>query len=76
MRTVTIHQAKTHLSRLINRALAGEEIVVTRGREPVVILKPIKPHGARRRLGGLHGIVTRMDDDFDAPLADFEDYSE
>ena len=34
MTTVTIHQTKTHLSKLINRVLSGEEIVVLRGRDP------------------------------------------
>jgi prevent-host-death family protein len=76
MTTVTVHQAKTHLSRLIDRALAGDEVVVTRGREPVVALKPINRPRKRRRLGGLRGIVTLMADDFDAPLADFDEYGD
>lgn len=75
MTTVTIHQAKTHLSRLIERTLAGEAIVVMRGHEPVVGLKRLHPPKNRRRLGGLPGLITRMSKDFDAPLADFEEYS-
>ena len=41
MATVTIHQAKSQLSKLIARAEAGEEIVIARGKEPVVRLAPI-----------------------------------
>jgi antitoxin (DNA-binding transcriptional repressor) of toxin-antitoxin stability system len=75
MTSVTIHQAKTHLSRLIERALSGEEVVVMRGREPVVALKPLRGSKGARRLGGLPGLVKRMDADFDAPLDDLKEYS-
>jgi prevent-host-death family protein len=44
---VSIHAAKTHLSRLIARAEAGEEIVIARGRKPVVKLVPIAPKPKR-----------------------------
>jgi prevent-host-death family protein len=40
MTVVTVHEAKTHLSRLIARVLAGEEITIARGHEPVVKLVP------------------------------------
>ena len=73
--TVTVHQAKTHLSNLIERALAGEEVVVMRGRDPVVTLKPIRRTGKKRRLGGVHGIIEYMADDFNAPLSDFVEYT-
>jgi prevent-host-death family protein len=49
MTTVTIHEAKTHLSRLIQRVLAGEEITVARGREPVIKLIPFEPVKPKRR---------------------------
>jgi prevent-host-death family protein len=48
MATVTIHQAKTELSKLIARAEAGEEIVIARGKEPVVRLAPVKPTHIKR----------------------------
>jgi prevent-host-death family protein len=41
METITIHEAKTQLSRLIKKACRGEEIVIARGKEPVVKLVPI-----------------------------------
>ncbi len=51
---VSIHAAKTHLSRLVARAEAGEEIVIARGRKPVVKLVPItqKP---KRVFGSMKG---------------------
>jgi len=75
MTTVTIHQAKTHFSRLIDRALSGEEVVVMRGREPVIVLKPIHTPRTKRRLSGALGMIAHMADDFDAPLPDFREYS-
>ena len=75
MSTVTIHEAKTHLSRLIERALVGEDVVVMRGREPVVALKPLRAAKHMRRLGGLPGLVVHMAADFDAPMQDFAEYT-
>jgi prevent-host-death family protein len=48
----TIHQAKTHLSALIERAERGEETVIARGKQPVVRLVPIK-RPPKRRIPGL-----------------------
>jgi prevent-host-death family protein len=50
---VTIHQAKTNLSRLIEKACRGEEIIIARGPEPVVRLVPIATSKGRRKLGML-----------------------
>ena len=72
MEAVTIHQAKTHLSRLIERAERGEEIVIARAGKPVVRLVALEP-GRRepRRLGGMEGLI-RLADDFDAPVPGLE----
>ena len=75
MSTVTIHEAKTHLSRLIERALGGEVVIVMRGREPVVSLKPLRAAKNKRRLGGGAGLVVHMAADFDAPMPDFTEYT-
>jgi prevent-host-death family protein len=48
-RTVTIHEAKTHLSRLIARAEAGEEIVVARGNKPVAKIVPLSPPASAKK---------------------------
>jgi prevent-host-death family protein len=76
MRTVNIHEAKTHLSRLVDEASAGEEIVLAKAGRPVARLGPLPAPRKRRWLGVLAGRFT-VPDDFDAPLpeeilADFE----
>jgi prevent-host-death family protein len=55
---VTVHAAKTHLSRLLERVERGEEVVIARGRTPVARLVPVdrKPRGGRR-FGALRGKV-------------------
>jgi len=68
MATVTIHEAKTQLSRLIARAESGEEIVIARGREPVVRLTPLKAAKRRPFFGALKGQVTVTDSLFFDPL--------
>lgn len=67
METVNVHQAKTHFSRLLERVLQGEEVVVAKAGRPVARLVPIPPRVARRTPGSAEGLV-RMHDDFDAPL--------
>jgi prevent-host-death family protein len=69
MRTVNIHAAKTHLSRLVDDAAQGEEIVIAKAGKPVARLVPLTGSRPKRRLGGLAGKV-RIPDDFDAPLPD------
>ena len=64
---VNIHEAKTHLSRLIERVLAGEEIVIARGGKPVAKLVPLDKRASRREAGSARGRVW-VSDDFDAPL--------
>jgi prevent-host-death family protein len=63
--TVNIHEAKTHLSRLLERVEAGEEIVIARSGKAIAKLVPLKR--TRRRPGSLKGKV-RIQPDFDAPL--------
>lgn len=55
MKPVTVHAAKTHLSRLIERACAGEDVVIARGRTPVVRLVPVRKVLPRRRFGAMRG---------------------
>ena len=66
MRTVNIHEAKTHLSRLIERAAAGEPFVIAKAGRPLVKVMPIDApnHDAKRRLGFLAG-QAEVPDDFD-----------
>lgn len=72
--TVSIHEAKTHLSRLIQRALDGEEIIIAKRSEPLVRLQVIKKDEPTLRFGGLKHLGLTMGDSFDQPLDDFSDY--
>jgi prevent-host-death family protein len=65
--TVNIHHAKTHFSRLVERAAAGEEIIIARGGKPVAKLVPLARDLTPRRPGSMRGLI-RMAEDFDAPL--------
>lgn len=70
MTVVTVHEAKTNLSKLIAEALEGGEVVIARGKEPVVKLVPVKPKG-KRQPGVLKGKIT-VDDSFFEPLPEDE----
>jgi len=74
MAQVTVHEAKTHLSRLIQRALAGEEIIIARGQQPLVKLVALPEARRQRRIGHARGVILSMADDFDEPLDEFADY--
>ena len=67
MEQVNIHRAKTELSRLLERAEAGEEIIIARAGKPVAKLVPLTVTRKPRRLGLLNGKF-RIPDDFNAPL--------
>jgi prevent-host-death family protein len=67
METVNIHAAKTHLSQLLARVEAGEEVVLARAGQPIARLIPFTPSGEPRRFGGWKGRVS-VARDFDAPL--------
>lgn len=65
MTTVNVHEAKTHLSQLIDRAAAGEEIVIARAGRPVCRLAPLAAASQPRTLGLFAGQPFAMADDFD-----------
>ena len=67
MDSVNIHEAKTHLSRLLARVAAGEEIVISKRGRPVARLIPAGPVPARRSPGAWAGKI-EMTDDFDDEL--------
>ena len=69
MRTVNIHAAKTQLSRLVDAAAAGEEIIIAKSGKPVARLGPLVRPQRKRRLGILAGKL-RVPEDFDAALPD------
>ena len=67
MKRVNIHEAKTNLSKLVERVEAGEEIVIARAGRPAAKLVPLTNRRARRRLGWLDSRF-KIPDDFNAPL--------
>jgi prevent-host-death family protein len=67
MATVNLHAAKTRLSRLVDQAVAGEDIVIAKAGKPMVRLVPVKTRGGRTGYGSLRGRI-RIRADFDAPL--------
>jgi prevent-host-death family protein len=64
MATVTIHEAKTNLSKLIARAEAGEDIMIARGKQPVAMLTSVPDRKARRGFGSMKGIWPNLPDAF------------
>ncbi|MGH9547096.1 MAG: type II toxin-antitoxin system Phd/YefM family antitoxin [Terriglobales bacterium] len=71
MKTITIHKAKTQLSKLIELVCRGEEIVIARGKQPVVKLVAIGSTGGKRVPGKLAGQISCKPGAFD-PLTDQE----
>lgn len=69
MKTVNVHEAKTHLSRLLEEVEAGQEVVIARAGRPVARLMPLPLVRPQRPLGILAGRYA-VPDDWDAPLPD------
>lgn len=67
---VNIHEAKTHLSRLLQRVAEGEEVTIARSGVPVAKLVPVEVKKNVRPLGFARGEIW-VADDFDAPLPDY-----
>jgi prevent-host-death family protein len=71
MRTVNIHEAKTHLSRLVDRAAKGEPFIIAKAGKPLVKVVPLDapPAGEMKRFGFMAGEI-EVPDDFDTMFAD------
>lgn len=71
MTTVNIHEAKTHLSRLVERAASGETVIIAKAGKPIAKLGPLGQPEAktRRRLGFMEGQI-KVPDDFDRMMED------
>ena len=72
MYQVNIHEAKTHLSKLIKRAIDGEEVIIAKGNKPIAWLIAFEK-SVTRKLGTAKGKIFTSPD-FDKPLDDFADY--
>lgn len=64
---VNTHEAKTHLSQLLDRASNGEEIIIARAGRPIARLVGLTPSDRERTGGAWRGLV-HIRDDFDDPL--------
>ena len=64
---VNIHQAKTHLSKIVDEASAGREVIIAKAGRKVARLVPIEPKPRPKKLGGLKGRI-KVPDDFNMPL--------
>jgi prevent-host-death family protein len=70
MTTFNIHEAKTHFSKLLERVLSGEEVIIAKAGKPVARILPITSEVALRQPGNDKGKITIMPD-FDEPLEEF-----
>jgi prevent-host-death family protein len=70
---VNIHQAKTQLSKLIQKVINGEEVVIAKHNIPVVKLVHVKAEKPERKIGTAKGLI-KISPDFDEPLEDFKEY--
>jgi prevent-host-death family protein len=68
---VIIHEAKTHLSKLLKRVMSGERIIIAKAGKPVAVLSPVDDVPKDRILGMDAGKVV-ISPDFDAPLPEFD----
>jgi prevent-host-death family protein len=69
MTTINIHEAKTHLSRLVDEVAAGAEIIIAKAGKPMARLTPIAAPVRKKQLGLLKGKI-KVPDNFNAPLDD------
>lgn len=75
MQTMTLDEAKTHLVDLIDAAVAGEEVFITKDADLAVQLVPRVVKRRKREFGSAKGLIS-MAPDFDQPLEDFKEYME
>lgn len=71
MTTYNIHEAKTHFSKLLERAINGEEVVIAKAGKPVARILPVMPVVASRKPGNDAGKII-IAPDFDDPLEEFD----
>jgi prevent-host-death family protein len=71
LKTVNVHEAKTHLSKLLERVMNGEQIIIAKAGKPVALLSPIVEAPPQRTPGVDAGQVV-IAPDFDAPLPEFD----
>ena len=73
MHRIELDKARSQMEALLQTALDGEEVIITRDAEPVVKLVPISKANGRRKAGTAKGMIS-MSEHFDEPLEDFREY--
>ena len=73
MYQIELDKAKTQLETILQTALGGDEVLITRDAEPVLKLVPVQKPRLRRKAGTARGLIS-MTEDFDDPLDDFREY--
>jgi prevent-host-death family protein len=73
MQNIELNQAKECLPELIEQAITGNEVIITKNGEPIVKLVAIGKTKKRRRFGSARNLI-KIHDDFDEPLEDFQEY--
>lgn len=73
---VNIHEAKTQLSKLIQAAVNGKQVIIARDNKPIVRLEVLPEVRSHRKIGNAKGLILSMSDDFDESLDDFKEYME
>jgi prevent-host-death family protein len=68
---INIHEAKTHLSKIIDEVAAGREVIIAKAGKPMARLSPLTRIAQPKKLGLLKGKL-KVPDDFNKPLADAE----
>jgi len=67
-----VHEAKSNLSKLLDMALEGEEVIISRHGTPVARLEPVRKETGDRILGAVRGSVTILSEDWNKPMSDEE----
>lgn len=75
MQQVTPVEARAHLAELIDAAMRGERVVIARDDQHAVQLVPVSPTSQRHQAGSAKGLIV-MQEDFDAPVDDFSEYTQ
>jgi prevent-host-death family protein len=68
---VNIHEAKTHLSKLLKRVMSGERIIIAKAGKPIAVLSPIDVV-PKDRIPGMDSGMVVISPDFDEPLPEFD----
>jgi len=76
MTSKQIGQAVNPMSKLIQAAVNGKQVIIARGNKPVVRLEVLPEARSHRIIGNAKGLILSMSDDFDEPIDDFKEYME